>query len=98
STARLDMTRTPLHAAASASCAGLAGAIGASRHEQIAAEALSLDQAAAIARAWSLVHGFTMLLLDGRLTDILHRLPRGTEPETLLDAMLRSTVGRAAGQ
>jgi AcrR family transcriptional regulator len=96
-TERLDMTRPSLHEAASASFAGLAGAIGASRHEQIAAEALSLDQAAAIARAWSLVHGFTMLLLDGRLTDILHRLPEGTDAETLLDAMLRSTVGRPPG-
>src|SRR3954468_15426545 len=95
-TERLDMTRPSLHEAASASFAGLAGAIGASRHEQISAEALSLDQAAAIARAWSLVHGFTMLLLDGRLTDILHRLPKGTDAETLLDAMLRSTVGRPA--
>ena len=93
-TERLDMTRPSLHEAAHASFAGLAGAIAASRHEQIAAEALSLDQAAAIARAWSLVHGFTMLLLDGRLTDILHRLPEGTDAETLLDAMLRSTVGR----
>jgi AcrR family transcriptional regulator len=96
-TERLDMTRPSLHEAASASFAGLAGAIGASRHEHIAAEALSLDQAAAIARAWSLVHGFTMLLLDGRLTDILRRLPEGTDAETLLDAMLRSTVGRPAG-
>src|SRR4051794_4754391 len=91
-TERLDMTRPSLPEAASASFAGLAGAIGASRHEHIAAEALSLDQAAAIARAWSLVHGFTMLLLDGRLMDILHRLPEGTDAETLLDAMLRSTV------
>jgi AcrR family transcriptional regulator len=95
-TERLDMTRPSLHEAAHASFAGLAGAIGASRHEHISAEALSLDQAAAIARAWSLVHGFTMLLLDGRLTDILHRLPEGTDAETLLDAMLRSTVGRPA--
>jgi AcrR family transcriptional regulator len=95
-TERLDMTRPSLHEAASASFAGLAGAIGASRHERISAEALSLDQAAAIARAWSLVHGFTMLLLDGRLSDILHRLPEGTDAEILLDAMLRSTVGRPA--
>jgi AcrR family transcriptional regulator len=91
---RLDMTRPSLHEAAHAAFAGLAGAIGASRHEQIAAEALSLDQAAAIARAWSQVHGFTMLLLDGRLADILHRLPEGTDAEMLLDAMLRSTVMR----
>jgi hypothetical protein len=56
-----------------------------------------MDQAAAIVRAWSLVHGFTMLLLDGRLTEILRRLPEGTDAEMLLDAMLRSTVGRPPG-
>ena len=71
--------------------------VGASRHEEIHQEALSLDQAAAIARAWSLVHGFTMLLLDGRLKNILHRLPQGTDAETLLDAMLRITVGKPPG-
>ena len=75
---------------------GLAGAIGASRHEQIHEEALSLDQAAAIARAWSLVHGFTMLLLDDRLSDILQRLPEGTDAETLLEAMLKAD--RRAGR
>jgi AcrR family transcriptional regulator len=93
-TERLDMTRPSLHEAATASFAGLAGAIGASRHEQISEEALSLEQGAAIARAWSLVHGFTMLLLDDRLSDILRRLPEGTDVETLLDAMLKSTVGK----
>jgi AcrR family transcriptional regulator len=96
-TERLDMSRPSLCEAARASFAGLAGAIGASRHEQIAEDALSLDQAAAIARAWSQVHGFTMLLLDGRLSDILRRLPKGTDAETLLDAMLKSTVGRPPG-
>jgi len=89
---RLDMKRPSLHEAASAAFAGFARAIAASRQEQISAEALSLDQAAAIARAWSLVHGFTTLLLDGRLADILRRLPKGNDAETLLDAMLRSTV------
>ncbi|MEA2865440.1 MAG: hypothetical protein QOE39_155 [Bradyrhizobium sp.] len=96
-TERLDMTRPSLHEAASASFAGLAGAIGASRHEQISEQALSLDQAAAIARAWSLVHGFTMLLLDGRLSDILRRLPKGTDADALLDAMLKMAVGRPPG-
>jgi AcrR family transcriptional regulator len=96
-TERLDMCRPSLHEAAKASFAGLAGAIGASRHEQISEEALSLDQAAAIARAWSVVHGFTMLLLDGRLSDILRRLPKGTDAETLLDAMLRSAGARPPG-
>src|SRR5213080_4204107 len=89
-TERLDMTRPSLHEAATASFEGLANVIGAGRNEKLtgeALEALSLDQAAAIARAWSLVHGFTTLLLDGRLTNILHRLPEGTSAETLLDAM-----------
>ncbi|MBX9646654.1 MAG: WHG domain-containing protein [Xanthobacteraceae bacterium] len=97
---RLDMTRPSLHEAATASFEGLANSVGAGRNERLAGEALealSLDQAAAIARAWSLVHGFTMLLLDGRLTDILHRLPEGTTPEQLLDAMMRSTVARPQG-
>ncbi len=93
-TERLDMTRPSLHEAATASFAGLAGAIGASRHEHISEEALSLEQGAAIARAWSLVHGFTMLLLDDRLSDILRRLPKGTDVETLLEAMLKSVVVR----
>ena len=91
---RLDMKRPSLHEAANAAFAGFAGAIGASRHEQISEQALSLDQAAAIVRAWSLVHGFTMLLLDDRLSDVLRRIPNGTDVETLLEAMLRSTVGR----
>ena len=96
-TERLDMSRRSLSEAAHASFAGLAAAVGASRHEHISEEALSLEQAAAIARAWSLVHGFTMLLLDGRLADILRRLPQGTSVETLLEAMLKATLGRQAG-
>jgi AcrR family transcriptional regulator len=95
-TERLDYKRPSLHEAAEASFAGLAGAIAASRHEQISEGALTLDQAAAIARAWSTVHGFTMLLLDGRLSDILRRSPEGTDVEMLLDAMLRATVTRPA--
>jgi AcrR family transcriptional regulator len=95
-TERLDYSRPSLHEAAEASFAGLAHAIAASRHEQIAEEALTLEQAAAIARAWSLVHGFTMLLLDGRLTDILHRLPEGTDSTMLLDAMLKVAMAKPA--
>ena len=68
-----------------------------SRQEHISEQSLSLDQAAAIARAWSLVHGFTTLLLDGRLSDILSRLPEGTSADKLLDAMLRSMAPRPPG-
>ena len=89
---RLDMTRPSLHEAASAAFQGLANSAGASGEA-----ALSLDQAAVIARNWSLVHGFTMLLLDGRLKDILFRLPAGTTPEQLLGAMMRAAVGRPPG-
>jgi AcrR family transcriptional regulator len=88
-TERLDMKRPALHEAANAAFAGLAGAVGASRHEHIEEEAPSLDQAAAIVRAWSLLHGFTTLLLDGRLSDVLRRIPAGNDAETLLDAMLK---------
>jgi hypothetical protein len=91
------MTRPSLHEAATASFQGLANSVGVGRQQQLtgdALDALSLDQAAAIARSWSLVHGFTMLMLDGRLKDILHRLPQGTTPEQLLEAILKSTVGK----
>jgi hypothetical protein len=88
------MSRPSLHEAAEAAFAGLAGAVGASRQEMIADGTLTLDQAAAIARAWSLVHGFTTLLLDDRLSDILRRSPKGTSVQTLLEAMLKITVAR----
>lgn len=91
---RLDMSRPSLCEAANASFAGLAGSIGATRNEQISDQALSLEQAADIARAWSMVHGFTMLLIDGRLTDIIGRLPKGTDAGALLDAMLKRAIGQ----
>jgi len=97
-TERLDYSRPSLHEAAEASFAGLANAIGAMRHEQISEDALTLNQGAAIARAWSMVHGFTTLLLDGRLADILGRLPEGTTAERLLEAMLTAPIaGKPSG-
>ncbi len=96
-TERLDYSRPSLNEAAQASFGGLAQAIAASRHEHIEEQALTLEQAAAIARAWSLVHGFTMLLLDGRLEDILHRLPKGTDSTVLLDAMLKVAMAKLPG-
>ena len=95
--ARLDYSRPSLHEASDAAFAGLTRGVAASRQEQISQQSLSLDQAAAIARAWSLVHGFTMLLLDGRLSDILSRLPKGTSADQLLDAMLRTMAPRPPG-
>jgi AcrR family transcriptional regulator len=94
---RLDHSRPALHEASEAAFAGLAGSVAAHRQEQISKESLSLDQAAFIARNWSLVHGFTMLLLDGSLSDILHRLPEGTSAEILLEAMMRAAMSRPPG-
>lgn len=87
---RLDMKRPSLHEAASAAFAGLARGVGASRNEHIQAESLSLEQAGAIARAWSQVHGFSILVLEDRMSDILRRLPKGTTLDQLFEAMLRS--------
>jgi AcrR family transcriptional regulator len=83
---RLDMSRPALRTAVEASGRVLSGAIGASREEQVEAR-LTLPQAADIVAAWSLVHGFAMLLLDGRLKTLLARLPPGTDADALLGAI-----------
>ena len=70
------------------------------RAEMDDAERASRDEIIALQTkrmAWSLVHGFTMLLLDGSLSDILHRLPEGTSAEILLEAMMRAAMGRPPG-
>lgn len=89
-TERLDYSRPSLHEAAESSFSGLANAIATMRQEQITGRSLTLEQGAAIARAWSMVHGFTMLLLDGRLGDILDRLPKGTTADQLFETMLKT--------
>lgn len=91
---KLDMSRPALHEASSAAFAGLARGVGASRHEHIPAEAMSLEQGGAIARAWSTVHGFAMLLLDDRMSDILRRLPKGTTMDQLFEAVLKGPAPR----
>jgi AcrR family transcriptional regulator len=85
---RLDMTRPALAEAVSEARSALAQAVGARRQETIVKQAPSLTQAAAMVRAWSMVHGFAVLLLDGRLGEILRRLPPGETAETLLQAVL----------
>ncbi len=87
---RLDHTRPMLHQAAENAFAKLADIVSARRHEEISKDHLTLAQAADIARIWSLVHGFAMLRLDGRLGHILDALPPGATEEMLLAAMLKS--------
>ena len=51
-------------------------------------------QGGAITRAWSMVHGFAMLLLDDRMSEVLRRLPKGTTMDQLFEAMLKSPAPR----
>jgi AcrR family transcriptional regulator len=93
---RLDLTRPALREAVAASSGVLSGAIGARRGERIEGP-LTLPQAASIAAAWSLVHGFAMLLLDGRLRGLLARLPPGTGADALLAAILGGAKAGSRG-
>jgi AcrR family transcriptional regulator len=90
---RLDLSRPALRAAVDASSQVLSGAVGARRGEKVKA-ALTLPQAAGIVGAWSLVHGFVMLLLDGRLKPLMGRLPAGTTHEALLAAIFAGAKGK----
>lgn len=85
---RLDHNRPVLHEASRTAFAKLAGIVAAQRHEDVALDHLTLEQAADVARIWSQVHGFAMLYLDGRLQHILDATP-GVTAEELLAAMLK---------
>lgn len=87
---RLDMSRPALRDAVAASASVLYGAVGAVREENLTGT-LTLRQAAHVASAWSLVHGYAMLLLDGRLSRLMAHLPPGTDPNELLRIMLETS-------
>lgn len=86
---RLDMNRPALRVATDEAARVLSEAVAARRGEAVDA-VLTLPQAAEIAVAWSLVHGFAMLLLDGRLKPLLSRLPAGVDADALLAAAFRA--------
>jgi AcrR family transcriptional regulator len=83
---RLDVTRPALRAAIDAAAHAL-------RTSSVASDtALSpLQKAAQAAARWSLVHGFAMLLLDGRLGGLLGSLPADEDADDLLEAVLAVT-------
>ena len=83
---RLDLSRPALRAAIDASVRMLSDAVAARRGEKVEAS-LTLFQAANIVAPWSMVHGFAMLLLDGRLKPLLARLPPGVDADALLAAI-----------
>ena len=86
---KLNYEQPALHEASVQAFQNLASAVGAKRQENVSPDRLTLPQAADIARLWSMVHGFAMLYLDGRLHNIMAGLPPGTKEETLLAAMLK---------
>jgi DNA-binding transcriptional regulator YbjK len=88
---RLDMSRPGLREAVAASGRVLHSAVGAVREESLGGT-LTLAQAAHVASAWSLVHGFATLLLDGPLQRLMSQLPPGADPEALLQAMLDAST------
>ena len=84
---RLDDTRPALREAIGAARRALgrsAGSVSDGRQSgaRIAARA---------AAQWSLVHGFAVLLLDGRLEGIIESLPDGQDADHLLEAVLANT-------
>ncbi|MCX7318264.1 MAG: TetR-like C-terminal domain-containing protein [Hyphomicrobiales bacterium] len=91
-TERLDMNRPALKEASNTSFASLAQVVGIVHTGDVATDALSMMQAAQIARTWSLAHGFTMLVLAGRLDYMLDRLPGKPDAEVLFVEMLKISV------
>lgn len=91
-TERLDMNRPALKEASNISFASLAQVVGIVHSGDVATDALSMQQAAQIARTWSLAHGFAMLVLAGRLDYMLDRLPGRPDAEVLFVEMLKISV------
>jgi AcrR family transcriptional regulator len=57
----------------------------------------SVDQLGRMLGGWSLIHGYTMLLLDGRLKTFLTLAPPGTSMGELFEAMLASVDTQGLG-
>lgn len=83
---RLDPSRPALREAMDDAARALAEVVDEDREESSGMPPLA--RAARMIAAWSLVHGFSMLLLDGRLTAITRQLPEGFGTEDLLAEML----------
>jgi len=89
---RLDMQRPQLRAAVEEARAALAGAT-AQRMGRDPAQAFDAAQGARMVGAWSLVHGFAMLLIDGRLDHILSLRDSGPDWSLLLDDVFNPAPG-----
>ncbi len=90
---RLDFDRPALRDATIESNAALAAGVGAQLGEAVTPGRLTLAQAAEMVRAWSIVHGFAVLLLDHRLDGFLGLAPNA-DPDGLLKVVLRGPPRR----
>jgi AcrR family transcriptional regulator len=88
---RLDLERPNLRDAMASASTVLREAVGA---QLDADDMLSTDGAARLVTAWSLVHGFAMLKIDGRLDSVVASLAGGLDAMDLLDVILKAGGGR----
>lgn len=82
---RLDKTRPALHEAMTRAFGTLTAAVEALHTDDPAAKRAARAHAA---RAWSMVHGYAILLLDDRLNPLLDASAPRTDAMALLDDML----------
>jgi AcrR family transcriptional regulator len=88
---RLDISRPSFVAARAEAYRLLAQARG------VVTDAPSVEELGNIIGGWSLIHGFSMLLLDGRLKPVLAAAPEGTSMDDLFEAVLASTDRKSFG-
>ncbi len=82
---RLDGNHPTLRAAIDRARKMLSAALGGRRNGALGS---ALPQVAGMVGAWSLAHGFAMLLLDGRMRGLTATLP----PDTSVDAILDGAI------
>jgi AcrR family transcriptional regulator len=87
---RLDPERPVLHEAMEQAFGMLMRGASERRGGSAPTATAPLALLADIVRAWSMVHGFAMLMIDHRLVPILEHLPAGTDASDLLRAMIRT--------
>ena len=88
---KLDVSRPSFKEARMQVFGMLADSRDASTHQP------SIEQLGKVLGGWSLIHGFTLLLLDGRLKALLTVAPEGTTTNDLFEAMLASTDKQEIG-
>lgn len=85
---RLDRTRAALRDEMEKCRRTLADAVTAAYPNDLSAGPTPAPASARMVRAWAMVHGYAMLLLDGRLDPILEAEPGGPSSMMLLEAIL----------